>query len=648
MLRTIRHGSLQRLASIKESCIQEVRLRARIEEVIAPFVQLRRAGSQLKGLCPFHREKSPSFHVSPDKGYFKCFGCGKSGDAFGFLMELEQRDFPETVEVLARRFGVPVDYEEGRGPDANSRSLRQQLFELHEAAAQFFRDQMLAQDETGAFARDYWVNRRRFPSDLAEEFRIGFAPANDFALATRLLKTAAFPDEALRQCGIFYEREGQRGAARWRCRFRGRLMIPIRDVQDRIVAFTARVTELTPEDDPSREAKYINSPETDIFKKSHLLFNLGRARTGVRDGTPFLLVEGQLDALRCWHSGLRTAVAPQGTAITEQQLHLLHRHNPRIECFLDGDLAGQKAALRMLPLALRAGLEVTFLPLEPGQDPDSYFLKEGAGGLAPLRARGRPAMHFACERLLPEGARAGAEAKDRAAEALFEIVASADSQVLQAACLRTIAGHLGISPGAVAETFNRFLAKRPRRTAEAAGDLAADALGPRVERAVGNPSVEPVPRPAVGDVGHAGRPEEDYLLSVLLQSPEHQQEVAQLIPQDWLNLGSPGGALLDRLLNEILHGLWAEGDTIDRLLTSPEERDFAAKLLFDVPKPEFPGELLNQQIAQLARRSLQPRIQALDRSIAAGGSPAELAELFNAKKQLLAKLRNPPTLNRFS
>lgn len=643
------------LASIKESTIQEVRLRSRIEEVVSPFVQLKRAGSQMKGLCPFHKEKSPSFHVSPDRGYFKCFGCGKAGDVFRFLMDMEGREFPEAVEVLARRFGVEIEYESGRGPTASERSLRQQLFDLHDQAAEFFRERFLAKDDTGAFARAYWEEKRRFPAELADEFRIGFAPADDQALAAALLKRH-FSEEALRGSGIFYEREGYREAARWRCRFRGRLMIPIRDVQDRIVAFTARVTDLTPADDPSKEAKYINSPETDIFKKSLLLFNLGRARPHVKEDAPFLLVEGQLDALRCWHSGLRTTVAPQGTSITEQQLQLLRRYSGRVECFLDGDNAGQKAALRMLPMALRAGLEVVFLPLAPGEDPDSYFRENGAAGLERLRAGARPALKFACERLLPEGARAGAEAKARAAEALFEIVAAAESDVLQAACLRFVAAHLALTPSAIHESFRSFLAKRPRRTAEAAGDAAASALdapppateGPGDERP--RPTARPVARKASGDVGHLNRPEDDYLLALTLQTPEIQQDLAQLIPPEWIDTESVGGRLFDRLLNEIQHGLWSDTDTLDRLLETEEEREFAAKLLFDVPRPEFPVEAANQQLAILSGRRVQQEIDQVDRSIAAasGSAGEELKLLFSKKKQLLAKLRNPPTLTRFS
>jgi DNA primase len=174
-------------------------------------------------------------------------------------------------------------------------------------------------------------------------------------------------------------------------------MIPIRDHQGRVVAFTARQTELTPADDPAREAKYVNSPETPIFTKGNLLFNLDRARTVVGEGKPFVLVEGQLDALRCWSVGLKTAIAPQGTSITESQLVLLRRYHAQVECFFDSDTAGQKAALRFLPMALKAGLEVRFLTLAGAEklDPELLFLERGLAGYDDVRREAQSAMAFA-------------------------------------------------------------------------------------------------------------------------------------------------------------------------------------------------------------------------------------------------------------
>src|SRR5271154_1562773 len=344
---------------IKKSCVRELKLRVNLADVISRVVSLKKAGgSRLKGLCPFHNEKTPSFNVDADKGFYKCFGCGKAGDAITFVRETEQLSFTEAIEALGQRYGVAIEYEEGSGPTREERSLRQELFDLHDTAAGHFHDSFRAAGVPGDFMRDYWTRERRFEASLAEEFKIGAAAPDGGGLGAAVLKKK-YSEDAIRQCGLFYIRDDAMitvGALR--PRFRGRLMIPIRDHQGRVVAFTARQTAQTPEDDPSREAKYVNSPETPIFTKGHLLFNLDRARTAVGEGKPFVMVEGQLDALRCWSVGLKTAVAPQGTSITEGQLALLRRYHAEVECFFDSDGAGQKAGLRLLPLALKAGIEV--------------------------------------------------------------------------------------------------------------------------------------------------------------------------------------------------------------------------------------------------------------------------------------------------
>src|SRR5208283_4809025 len=270
------------------------------------------------------------------------------------------------------------------------------LFDLHDQAAAHYHESFKAAGPAGDFMRAYWVNERRFSPELAAEFGIGAAAPDGGGLGAAILRRK-YSEEAIRQCGLFFVRDDAMittGALR--PRFRGRLMIPIRDHQGRVVAFTARQTALTPEDDPAREAKYVNSPETPIFTKGNLLFNLDRARSHVGEGRPFIMVEGQLDAMRCWQVGLTTTLAPQGTAITDTQLGLLRRYHPQIECFLDGDSAGQKAAMRLLPMALRAGLEVKFLVLQPGEDPDSLFRDRGLPAYEEIRGHALSAMAFAC------------------------------------------------------------------------------------------------------------------------------------------------------------------------------------------------------------------------------------------------------------
>ncbi|MEY4088941.1 MAG: hypothetical protein RJB55_1212, partial [Verrucomicrobiota bacterium] len=435
---------------IKPACVRDLKLRVNLADVVGRVVTLRKAGgSRLKGLCPFHNERTPSFNVDTDKGFYKCFGCGKAGDLITFVRETEQLGFTEAVEAIGKRHGIVIEYEEGTGaPSREERSLRQELFDLHEIATDHFHQALLAKDDTGDWFRGYWIERRRFPAEIAAEFKIGAADAAGAGLAGALLRRK-FSEEALRRCGLFFIHDDAAITLHsLRPRFRGRLMIPIRDHQGRVVAFTARQTDRTPEDDPAHEAKYVNSPETPIFTKGNLLFNLDRARTNVGDGKPFVLVEGQLDAIRCWSAGLKTAIAPQGTSITDGQLALLRRYHPQVECFFDSDSAGQKAALRFLPLALRAGLEARFLTLggDSKVDPDLLFLERGLAAYAEVRAASLSAVAFAARAVLPNPMSASPEERSRAARAVAELIANSPSEATRANLVTEAAAKLGLLP----------------------------------------------------------------------------------------------------------------------------------------------------------------------------------------------------------
>ena len=274
---------------------------------------------------------------------------------FSFIMKLENIEFLEAVEFIAKRYNFQLNYEAG-GPDLATQSLRKQLFELHELVCEWFHRQFVESDAADN-VRQYWQKTRAFDLKVAQQFKIGFAPAAPYSLF-QYCKQKGIQMKALQASGLFFNSHQSHHPSELKSRFRGRLMIPIRDVQGRVIAFTARQLSETPSDDPSREAKYVNSPETQIFQKGRILFGMDHARKHVSESEGFLIVEGQLDAIRCWTCGLHTAVAPQGTAITEDQIFLLQRYQPpQVYCLLDGDQAGRKAAERMLPkLQVWAGL----------------------------------------------------------------------------------------------------------------------------------------------------------------------------------------------------------------------------------------------------------------------------------------------------
>ncbi len=616
---------------IKATSLRDLKNRVNIHDVVVRVVSLKKAGGgRFKGLCPFHSEKTPSFNVAADKGFYKCFGCGKSGDVISFVQETEGLQFTEAVEAIAQRFGVTLEYEEGSGgPSKETRSLRQEIFDIHDLAADYYRQAFLATTPHGEFIRDYWEKNRKFTPELGEDFKIGFAPPEDSGLAAALLKRK-FTEDALRQCGLFFTRDGAvltLGALR--PRFRGRLMIPIRDHQGRVVAFTARQLELTPADDPAREAKYVNSPETPIFTKSNLLFNLDRARTHAGDGHPFVLVEGQLDALRCWSVGLKTAIAPQGTSITEGQLALLRRYHPQVECFFDSDSAGQKAALRFLPMALKAGLEVRFLMLAGAEklDPDLLFLEKGLAAYDEVKRGSLSAMDFACRSLLPNPAAASAEQKSRAATELFAIIVQTDSDVTRTSFLSEIAGFLRVAPGALERDLRAFQAR------QSGGRFA-------------NPNAAPAP--AAKPVADAhGKATEAHLLFLCLHHESLLHALASQLPHEWIDVSHPAGSLLDRILAEAAHNGWAGRENLDQLLETEEEKAMVASLLFEAAADDDLAKVANEGLRSLQRRFLEPRLRQIELEIASKGTDVEsdLLSLLKQRAEITQQLRNPPKLS---
>lgn len=618
---------------IKPTCLRDLKLRVNIVDVVGRVATLRKAGSRFKGLCPFHNEKSPSFHVDPDKGFYKCFGCGKAGDIITFVRETEQLNFTEAIEALGNRFGITIEYEEGSGgPSREERSLRQEIFDIHETAAEHFHQVFKSSTPTGDWMRAYWTGKRRFTPELADEFKIGAAEASDSTLGAALLKKK-HSEDALRQCGLFFVREGALlGLNSLRPRFRGRLMIPIRDHQGRVVAFTARQTDLTPEDDPAREAKYVNSPETPIFTKGNLLFNLDRARSQVGEGRPFVLVEGQLDALRSWSVGLKTAIAPQGTSITEGQLILLRRYHTQVECFFDGDSAGQKAALRFLPMALKAGLEVRFLggATDTKIDPDLLFLEKGLAGYDHVRQGALSAMAFACRALLPSPDTATPEQKARVAAELHALILNAESAVARSQFLTEAASLLRLPLSALQQDFDGQRVRHERQQTS--------------RPALPSPEEPITVAPAKAD---ARDTPEHHLLILILHFEHVGPLLGRTLPHEWIDLTHPAGVLLNRFLAEFEHGDWPGRAHLDDLLETAEERTLVASLLFETPQIDDPVKVVNFGLAQLQTRQFEPRLRQIELALANASADSNVdanslfKELLDIKRQLRAPLRLP-------
>ncbi|MSO74269.1 MAG: DNA primase [Alphaproteobacteria bacterium] len=344
--------------------LDEIRARASLEGVVGRRVKLVRRGRELTGLCPFHQEKTPSFTVSDQKGFFHCFGCGAHGDVIGFVMRTEGLSFPEAVERLASEAGLELPRETPAERQRHETAVT--LGGVLEAAAVFFEEQL--KSEGGRAARDY-LQGRALSAETIARFRLGFAPPARGALKSALAKQGI--DEAqMMAAGLIIEPEG--GAERYD-RFRGRVMFPIRDARGRVVAFGGRI--LGP-----GEPKYLNSPETELFHKGAMLYGLDLAAAAARKVNRLIVVEGYMDVIALSQAGIAEAVAPLGTALTEMQLELLWRYAAQPMLCFDGDAAGQRAASRAVERALsrvKAGFSLRFATLPTGDDPDSLI---GRGG----------------------------------------------------------------------------------------------------------------------------------------------------------------------------------------------------------------------------------------------------------------------------
>ncbi len=636
---------------LKDSCKQDLKLRISIVDVVSRVATPRRAGgSKFKALCPFHQEKTPSFHFDADKGFYHCFGCGKSGDIFSFVQETEGLNFAEAAEALGQRFNVALEYEEGGGgPSREERSLRQELFDLHEFAAEHLHQAFRGTGDSAAWIRNYWTKDRRFPAELADEFKIGLADAQCSGLAAAVLRKK-FSEEAIKQCGLFYLYDNALltvGALK--PRFRGRLMIPIRDHQGRVVAFTARQTALTPADDNSREAKYVNSPETPIFKKGDLLFNLDRARAHAGEGRPFVMVEGQLDALRCWSVGLKTAIAPQGTAITEGQLLLMRRYHAELECFFDSDAAGQKAAFRLLPLALKHGIEVRFLTLAGAGkvDPDLLFLEKGLAGYDEVKKSAFGGMQFLRRYILPDARSATAERTQTAVREIYGVIAAAESELLRKRLLDEIAPALGalqVTPDVFERDFAQFLAKGGRSAAGPASSAnPSSSSGSPSSSGVAVSAPQAASAPPADD---SSAPERDLLL-IVLHFEELGAPLAAACPHDWIDDRLPSGALLNRFLAEFSEGQWPGRDHLDPLLETDAERSLVASILFETPQIDNPTKVALEGLKRLRDRSLAPRLRQIDLQLAQASSSdnaIDASALLKERSDLQRLLRSPLAL----
>jgi len=435
---------------ISEDVINQVRDRVDIAEVVGYHVSLTRAGQNLKGLCPFHQEKSPSFTVSPSRQIFHCFGCGAGGNVFTFLMRITGANFPETVRELGQKLGIVVpDSEPSIGPQAAQAS---RLEPLNRAVTVWFQ-QNLRDGVTGALAQNYLASRG-IEAGTIERFEIGCAP-DEWDGLIKALSKQGFAQNDLTTAGLTVAREQASGSYD---RFRARVMFPITDLRKRVVGFGGRILgEGTP--------KYLNSPDTPLFKKGHTLYALDLARESVARLKTVIVVEGYFDAVALHQAGLTHAVATLGTALTAEHIQVLRRFASKVVLLFDPDQAGVRAALRGLDLFVNSGIGVKVVTLPVGEDPDTYVRKEGPEAFARLEEQAPSLLDFSLEHSLSSAESSTIEGRIRSVDDVLRILQKSEHPIEREERIRVVAERLGISQQRLIERYPALVQSEGRRPA---------------------------------------------------------------------------------------------------------------------------------------------------------------------------------------
>lgn len=356
---------------IDQETIQRIMDAARIEEVIGDFVSLKKRGANHIGCCPFHNEKTPSFYVSPSKGIFKCFGCGEAGDVVKFLMKHEHYTYPEALRWLAQKYNIEIHEEEQTEEQKERQNERDALFHVSEFAQKYFAD-LLYNDEMGRAVGLSYFHSRGLSDEVIKNFGLGYC-LDEWSNFTDHARKNGYSDAVLEKTGLTIFKEESKKAYD---RFRGRVMFPIYSISGRVLGFSGRVLS-----SEKQAAKYVNSPDSDIYNKSRILYGLYQARSAISKTNKCYLVEGNIDVISMHQSGVENTVASCGTSLTTEQIRLIKRYTPNVTVLYDGDSAGIKAALRAVNLLFAEGMHVRCVLFPDGEDPDSYAQKYGSSAL---------------------------------------------------------------------------------------------------------------------------------------------------------------------------------------------------------------------------------------------------------------------------
>ena len=439
---------------IPEETVERIRQAADIVEVVGDFVSLKKRGSNYTACCPFHNEKSPSFNVNPTRQIYKCFGCGKAGDAVKFVMDIENVSYVESLRYLAKKYGIEIAEQEQTPEDLLRQNERESLLIVLNFAKTFFQETLQTTDEGKSIGLSYF-RERGFTNPTIDAFELGYTLDKWDALLLEGTRRG-YSRDLLEKAGLILSKENTNGGENKAFdRFRGRVMFPIHNVSGRVIAFGARILKAD-----KTQPKYLNSPETSVYHKSEVLYGIFQAKQAIRHEDVCYLTEGYTDVISLHQAGIKNVVASSGTSLTTEQIRLIARFTPNVTILYDGDAAGIKAALRGLDMVLEEGLNLRLLLLPDGEDPDSYVHKVGAETFKEyVRSQAKDFIDFKASRWLTE---AGDDPLKRA-EGISDVCASItkipDALKRQTLSQR-VAQVFGVSEQAVISEINRLLRKQ--------------------------------------------------------------------------------------------------------------------------------------------------------------------------------------------
>ena len=587
-----------------------VKQQADIVRIVGEYMTLRKSGAQnFQGLCPFHQEKTPSFSVHATRQFFHCFGCGASGDVFSFVQKIENITFPESVRLIAEKLKIPLPKMSYSSPEEERQAgMRVGLIEIHERACKFFQEQLRRPE--AAHAREYLASRGITPEIIAE-FRMGYAPDSGFMLRDTL--RGQYDEASLRESGLFSWKDkeqlsvassqmpegsdatvppatGNRQLATVYSRFRNRVMFPITNESGKVIAFTGR----TLASDEKAGPKYLNSPETPIYSKSRVLFNLDKAKEPIRKLEYAILVEGQMDCISVYTAGFRNVIASSGTAFTELQARLLGRFSKNIVVNFDPDTAGAAAAERSLALLVSEEFQIKVLTLEAGFDPDLFIQRKGATAYGEALSHSQKYFDYLIERSRSLFPARTPEGKVKALNYLLPHIQRVPSRIVRDEWANEISHRLGIESAVLRQEL-RYAAGS--RSASRVNAPAATALMDAERVLIRALSSQELSHSAVSE-----REGQD-----LDFEPARQAHFA--LSRERLHAGSAAEALIDALLVGQEQGI----DPMS-LPLEEEARSLLATLLMDEHE-ELTPELLESSIRSLRKRHGERDLEQLQRKV---------------------------------